>query len=207
MDNLVKVSYNAKDEQVVSCRELHEWLEIKTPYKQWFDRMLDYDFEENVDYIAVTQKSVTAQGNEFSYVDHIITIEMAKELGMIQRTPKGKEVRRYFIQVEKAYQDIRFRKADKRHQMECMELLHDMLPDELKKEKISYIKANTIVNKAVSNYFGFPKTLKKDSMNPKMLILREKVLDDYLKYIELYETTNGAKEFIYNKYRKPCILT
>lgn len=87
----------------VSGRELHEFLEIGTQYTKWFDRMTEYGFEKNVDYGAISQKRLTAQGNSTTYIDHVMTIDMAKEVSMIQRNEKGKLARRYFIEVEKAW--------------------------------------------------------------------------------------------------------
>lgn len=101
MNELIKVTQNEKGEQLVSGRELHEFLGVKTRYNDWFLRMCEYGFVENTDYITITQKKVTAQGNETSYTDHAISLSMAKELSMIQRNKKGKEARLYFIECEK----------------------------------------------------------------------------------------------------------
>lgn len=87
----------------VMGRDLHEFLEIGTRYDTWFGRMIEYGFEENQDYGAIAQKRATAQGNITNYVDHILTIDMAKEISMIQRNEKGKQARQYFIQIEKAW--------------------------------------------------------------------------------------------------------
>ena len=65
--------------------------------------MSEYGFNENIDYQAITQKRVTAQGNETTYTDHQITIEMAKEIAMLQRNDKGKQARQYFIELEKKW--------------------------------------------------------------------------------------------------------
>lgn len=65
--------------------------------------MLDYGFSEGTDFIAIAQKKVTAQGNQSEYVEHIFNLDSAKEIAMIQRNDKGKEVRKYFIQVEKDF--------------------------------------------------------------------------------------------------------
>lgn len=100
---LIPIKENDNGQVVVSGRELHEFLEIKTRYNDWFNRMIDYGFEENSDYSAITQKRVTAQGNQTEYLDHALTISMAKEISMIQRNEKGKQARRYFIQVEEAW--------------------------------------------------------------------------------------------------------
>lgn len=102
MKDLIKIEINENQEPVVSGRELHKALEIKTEYKKWFERMKDYGFTENTDFIRVTQKCHTL-GGEQEMVNHAIKLDMAKEIAMIQRNEKGKEVRQYFIQVEKDF--------------------------------------------------------------------------------------------------------
>lgn len=103
MNELINVTLNDNHEPVVSGRQLHEALDVKTRYNDWFNRMTEYGFIENQDYLAITQKRVTAQGNSTNQVDHIIKLDMAKEIAMIQRTERGKQVRQYFIQVEKDF--------------------------------------------------------------------------------------------------------
>lgn len=103
MNNLINITLNENHEPVVSGRQLHETLGVKTRYNDWFNRMTEFGFTENEDYLAITQKRVTAQGNATNQTDHIIKLDMAKEIAMIQRTDKGKEVRQYFIQVEKDF--------------------------------------------------------------------------------------------------------
>ena len=100
MNKLIKVN---TDTQTVSARELHEKLNIGTQYTKWFERMSEYGFEENIDYVAISQKRLTAQGNETTYTDHEITLDMAKQICMVQRTPEGKQVRQYLIDIEKAW--------------------------------------------------------------------------------------------------------
>lgn len=102
MNNLINVTLNENQEPVVSGRQLHETLGVKTEYKKWFKRMAEYGFAENEDYLRVTQKCPTLGGLQ-DVTDHIIKLDMAKEIAMIQRTDKGKEVRTYFIQVEKDF--------------------------------------------------------------------------------------------------------
>lgn len=103
MENLIEIKTNKNMEVVISGRELHEKLGIETRYNDWIKRMIDYGFTENIDFVAITQKRATAQGNKTTYNDHIIKIDMAKEICMIQRNEKGKIFRQYFIQVEKDY--------------------------------------------------------------------------------------------------------
>ncbi len=102
MNELFKVNYD-NNRITLSARELHEFLEVKTKYKDWFPRMTEYGFVENIDYQAIAQKRATAQGNETTYTDHQITIEMAKEIAMLQRNDKGKQARQYFIELEKKW--------------------------------------------------------------------------------------------------------
>lgn len=101
--NLIPVNVTKSDEQFVSGRDLHQFLEISTRYNDWFKRMCEYGFVENVDYTPITQKRVTAQGNTTKQTDHNLTIEMAKQLCMLARNDKGREAREYFIAVEKEW--------------------------------------------------------------------------------------------------------
>lgn len=102
MDSLVKISINEKDEQVVSGRELHEFLEVKTLYKDWIKRKIEkYGFIENIDFATISQNRLTAQGNETTYKEHILKLSMAKEVAMLQRNEKGKQARLYFIKWRK----------------------------------------------------------------------------------------------------------
>lgn len=103
MKQLIEINYENADRPTVLGRELHKSLEVKTQYSKWFERMCEYGFNENTDFIAISQKRLTAQGNETTYTDHQLTIDMAKELCMIQRNEKGKYFRQYFIEVEKAW--------------------------------------------------------------------------------------------------------
>ena len=100
-EELIKVN---KENNTVSARELHKFLEIGTRFDKWFIRMCEYGFNENDDFIRVAQKCPTLGGTQ-TIIDYAITLDMAKELSMIQRSEKGKQARRYFIQCEKFIQD------------------------------------------------------------------------------------------------------
>ena len=102
MNEVIKVTVNENHEPIVSGRQLHEALGVKTEYRKWFGRMAGYGFEENQDFARVTQKCPTPGGLQ-DMTDHIIKLDMAKEIAMIQRTERGKQVRQYFIQVEKDF--------------------------------------------------------------------------------------------------------
>ena len=99
MNELINVTLNDNHEPIVSGRQLHEALGVKTPYDKWFPRMTEYGFTENEDFSTFLSESTGGR----RATDHIIKLDMAKEIAMIQRTDKGKEVRQYFIQVEKDF--------------------------------------------------------------------------------------------------------
>lgn len=102
MNQLINITQNENNDSVVSGRELHDFLEVSTPYTQWFERMIEYGFVQNVDFMGLSQKSEKPQGGRPT-IDHALKLDMAKEISMIQRTAKGKEARQYFIQVEKEH--------------------------------------------------------------------------------------------------------
>lgn len=103
MKELIKVTANEEGKQLVSGRELHEVLGVKTRFNDWVKRMIGYGFVENVDYTLITQKRVTNNPkNPYTEeTDYILTLEMAKHIAMIQRTEIGMQVRNYFIECEK----------------------------------------------------------------------------------------------------------
>ncbi|MDE6021462.1 MAG: antA/AntB antirepressor family protein [Ruminococcus sp.] len=106
MNDLVKINYGDADRPTVSGRELHEALEVKTAYKDWFPRMCEYGFTKGVDFNPLIFEQVRTEGArqvKREIEDHALTIPMAKELCMLQRTEKGKEMRRYFIAVEEQW--------------------------------------------------------------------------------------------------------
>ncbi len=106
-----------------------------------------------------------------------------------------------WIFLEQQLEIIKFHQGDKKHQLDAMEALSHLLPDDLTGEALSYIKANTVVNKAVSNLFGFHKMLRKADMSNDMLHVRENVLDDYIKLYEVIGCNCEVKDILYKKYQ------
>ena len=98
MKELIKVTTNDKGQQLVSARELHEFLEVTERFSSWFERYCKYGFEENIDYTGCKVFNTLARQE---LQDYAMTIEMAKEFSMLQRTEKGKQARKYFIECEK----------------------------------------------------------------------------------------------------------
>lgn len=103
MKELIKVTYE-NDRPAVSARDLHDFLEVKTAYKDWFPRMCEYGFTSGEDFNPLKIERVQNEGERVvarTVDDAVLTIEMAKEICMIQRNEKGKLARQYFIQLEK----------------------------------------------------------------------------------------------------------
>ena len=99
MNELLKINTTDSERITVSARDLHEALEVKTQFKDWFPRMCEYGFEDGKDFCSFLSESTGGRPSQ----DAQITVDMAKEIAMLQRTEKGKEVRKYFIQVEKEW--------------------------------------------------------------------------------------------------------
>lgn len=103
MNELIRM--DGASEFPVSGRELHERLGIETPYHIWFPRMCEYGFEAGKDFQTMNKNVQRVDGTIMpkQQTDHQLTLSMAKELCMIQRTEQGREVRRYLIRVEEAW--------------------------------------------------------------------------------------------------------
>lgn len=127
MNELIKIEMNENQEIIVSGRELHKGLGVESRYNDWFKRMLKYGFEENLDYIAITQKKVTAQGNETTYIDHVIKLDMAKEICMLQRNDKGREFRKYFIECEKRLKEQQLPQLTRKEELQLQLFSEDSL--------------------------------------------------------------------------------
>ena len=95
MNEIIKINYDSEQPTVLG-RDLHKALEVKTAYKDWFPRMCDYGFEEGKDFCSFLSESTGGRPS----TDHQLTIPMAKEICMLQRSEKGKMFRQYFINIE-----------------------------------------------------------------------------------------------------------
>jgi anti-repressor protein len=105
MNELIKVDFSG-DRPAVSARELHEFLEVGTKYADWFPRMCEYGFSEGEDFNLLKNEQVRQEGNRMvsrMVDDAVLSIDMAKEICMIQRNENGKLARQYFLQMEKAW--------------------------------------------------------------------------------------------------------
>lgn len=98
MNEIININYN-EEQPTVLGRELHKTLGVKTAYKDWFPRMCEYGFSEGKDFCSFLSESTGGRPS----TDHQLTIPMAKEICMLQRSDKGKEFRQYFLKIEEQW--------------------------------------------------------------------------------------------------------
>ena len=138
MNELIKVTYD-NDRPVVSARELHDFLEVGADYRHWFPRMCEYGFTAGVDFNPVKIDRVQMEGNRTvnrEVDDAALTIDMAKEICMIQRSEKGKQARQYFIQLEKDWN------SPEKVMARALDIAHKQLA-QLKGENVKLLTENT----------------------------------------------------------------
>lgn len=124
MENLIPVNYDA-EQPTVSARELHAGLEIGTRFTDWFARITRYGFELNRDYKLVTQKRETNNPKNplTEYTDYQISVDMAKQICMIQRSEKGRLYIQYFLDLEKAWNAPPFTKKGEHKNMNTEQII------------------------------------------------------------------------------------
>lgn len=103
MNQLIKAQENENGDLLVSGRDLHEFLDVTERYNSWFERMLQYGFEMDIDFTSVKSFAVVNNGAKREIDDHHIKLDMAKEISMLQRNDKGKQARQYFIELERRW--------------------------------------------------------------------------------------------------------
>lgn len=102
MNELINVTLNENNEPIISARQLHKTLEVKTRFSQWVEQNFKM-FKENEDFTSVVGTTLVNNGAVRELQDYAVTIRMAEHLAMMSKTSKGHEVREYFIQVEKDF--------------------------------------------------------------------------------------------------------
>ncbi len=194
-NDLIPVYQNEKQERLVDARELHEFLEVGRDFTTWIkDKINKYDFIENYDYAVVFTKSGENSLGGRPRTDYILQMDMAKEVAMVENNERGKQVRRYFIEVEKRYREVKAQEQKRTIQREAGKVVRNMLTDTIK-ERIpdspnkhfmypNYTRLiyKILFNKTVSELRAERGLSKKDN-------LREHFNADELKEIQALENT------------------
>lgn len=143
---IVPVYETSSGEKVVYGTELHEVLEVKSNYREWIQRRFrDVDAVKNDDYEAVVISTASGQGKN----EHIIKLDTAKEIAMLERNSKGKQVRRYFIEIEKRYkaaQEIIHRESEKNWKI-LSDIMKDYMNNQTQKENNQNILLQTLTER------------------------------------------------------------
>ena len=191
--------------ECISARELYEKLEIKSRFNDWFNRMREFGFVENEDYKAITQKKVTAQGNESEYTDYAISVDMAKQICMLQRNEKGMQYRRYLRDVERRFKEKQA--AEYKQIRDKSKAVRNLFAESLNnhgiKENYEYIN----ITRNMKKPFGI--TAKKKDMTKSELtkitaseFLAEAMLDDEYGYSEVNPVCVEACNVVKNALQK-----
>lgn len=173
---LIKITTNEDGQKLVSARELHEGLKVKSKFNDWITkRITKYGFEENQDFILVTQKKVTNNPkNPYTeQKDYVITVDMAKELCMVENNELGRQFRKYFIEAEKQLKEIK-------------KLDSYMIEDPIE-------RAKRWIEEAEERKALMEENIKKDE-EIKVLKPKAEFTDKFLQDNTLYKATDIAKE-------------
>lgn len=133
--------------QAVMGRDLHKFLQIGARYNDWFPRMVAYGFEENMDYLLKNEYPTPPAGMPTqARLNHIVSLDMAKEIAMIQRSELGKQARRYFIEAEKQLQrKLRAEQAQTKPQSDMSRLEILELAITAEKERLALEAENKVL--------------------------------------------------------------
>lgn len=134
---------------------------------------------------------------------YVMKLKHAKRLLMKESKVVRRAVTDYIEELEYTIRAIQDKLLDKKQQLEAMKKFGSLLPEIEAEDSLPYVKINTCVNKATSNYFGFPKMIKKDEMTSNMLVKRSEIMNRFLVAYELFKDITKAKEFIYEEFQQP----
>ena len=206
MNKLIKIITGENGERLVDARELHEFLEVDTRFNDWISfKIKQYGFVENEDYtIEKSFTEISVKGGRPSN-EYITTLDMSKELAMVENNEKGKEARKYFISVEKNYksellklQDNAYRKIG---QLEMeVQALKERIPKPvlIAKREIDVIALFNYINELSGDGLLFDEMYYKidESKGTLSIYIRKtyKVLRENYKDVEMFESQPIAIE-------------
>lgn len=157
---LIRVQKN-EGKETVNARELHEFLEVGRDFSSWLrDRIQKYRFLNGIDYITVYRPPIPGSGNRGAGFDYYLSLDMAKELSMVENNEHGRRARRYFIEVEKRAREesLLSYKKDRRKAADTRNYFTDMLKDHGCTKPGHYIQ----ITQAMKRSLGIPVERKKD---------------------------------------------
>lgn len=173
-------------EQVVNARDLWKSLKSKQDFSTWVKKRLqDIDAEEGKDYCLLHKKMEQVSGAKH-LIDYIVTLDTAKEMAMLERNDMGKLIRRYFIEAEKRYRELKIIRARSKAERRLFtDILKEILPESPSK-KWAYKQYTDLVYKHVTGYNA--KQLRDMYGKPNDFNVRELLTPQQLREVMKYES-------------------
>lgn len=204
--------YEKNNQQLVDARELHEFLGSKRQFSDWIKyRISKYGFKENEDYYTFSQTCEKPQ-NGRPTIEYLLTIDTAKEIAMVESNFKGRQVRKYFIAVEKKYRELQQVQYQRQLSKVCRRELTDSIRDYIPESPNKHWKYKHFTDLAYKVTFGRTSKQLKEDMGLKdtenlrdhlnMLDLQrlEKVENEISVLIEYQFPYDKIKDLIIQKY-------
>jgi phage anti-repressor protein len=197
--------------ECVSARELHNRLEIETPFRKWFPRMVEYGFLEKEDYLcyrtkmSATKNQHTDEIKEIEIDDYAITIDMAKQICMLQRTEQGKQYRQYFLEIEKLIKEqgtVEYQK-ERQKSIEVRKEFTDFLKDRGYSKPCEYIQTTMQMKKVfgIKNRKGLMTKIELAEIEASEALSRV-LMDDEYGYREVNPVCVEASNIVHNAKRQ-----
>lgn len=173
-------------EQVIDARELWRALESKQEFSNWIKNRIDsYGFQENVDYCSF-DKIINREIGATKRKEYILTLDTAKEIAMVENNEKGRMIRRYFIEAEKRYREMKFVRARSKAERRLFtDIIKEILPESPNK-KWAYKQYTDLVYKHVTGYNA--KQLREMYDKPSDFNVRDLLTPQQLKEVSKYES-------------------
>lgn len=191
IEEVIKVTTNSKGKKLVSARDLYNFLEVKSRYNDWINnRIKKYEYLEEIDYTKILVQCVRGQ-NEYDYA---ITLDMAKELSMVENNKKGKEARKYFIAMER---EVSLLKEENKKLYDVATSTKELKEREYEANKIKYSLRNVKQLLLDADYTTLEQTI--NTIISVHINLRKEDRYKYYKDMSTTEYKQHIREFVYNK--------
>ncbi|WP_333577888.1 antA/AntB antirepressor family protein [Sphingobacterium sp.] len=191
MEELIKLNPDNQNNPV-SARDLHEFLEVKTSFKDWIKRMLEYGFEDGKDFCSFLSESTGGRPS----INYALTLDTAKEISMIQRSAKGRQARQYFIECERIAKHQQSNTGNLIAMTEELQRKRQELHDDMKKlesraDKLEIIEEFILESMAKAGYqLEVPKTIDTPTIQEPKITWQDSFILTYEQYVYDNITSN-----------------
>lgn len=199
IEEVIKVTTNNRGQKLVSARDLYNFLEVKSRFNDWIkNKIKKYEYQENIDYVCLTKNLVTQTkaGREgiAKEIDYAITLDMAKELSMVENNAKGKEARKYFIAMER---EVTLLKEENKKLYDVATSAKELKEREYEANKIKYSLRNVKQLLLDADYTTLEQTV--STIINVHIGLKKEDRYKYYKEMSTTEYKQHIREYVYNK--------